>query len=194
MAPAAIATPNLLVGPGYLFWAPVTAALPTHASTASAFSDTWPVEWLPLGATVEGSTFSYESTVEAMNVAEFFDPIKYSTTGRTGSFAFALAEWSLTNMKRALNGGTITTSGSGATAVNSYTPPTPGSEVRCKVGWESQTNDVRVIIYQALASGTIESAFQKAPDFSRIPITFNMEVPSGSSAPFGLFTAGTGRA
>jgi hypothetical protein len=44
------------------------------------FTDTVPVAWLPLGATSDGSTFSYSTTVEAINVAEFFDPIKYSTT------------------------------------------------------------------------------------------------------------------
>jgi hypothetical protein len=152
------------------------------------------VAWLQLGATAEGSTFSYETSVEPMTVAELFDPVKYATTGRTGSLSFALAEWSLTNMKRALNGGTITTTGTGATSVNSYVLPTPGQEVRAMLGWESSDATVRVIILQALSSGTIETAFQKAPDFARIPFTFNMEIPSGGTQPFKLITAGTARA
>lgn len=175
-----------------MFWAPLGTAIPTNTVTGGVFTDTWPVAWLPLGATVEGSTFHYELQVAAMNVAEFFDPVKYATTGRVGSFAFALATWTLTNLKRALNGGTITTTGSTTTTMNSYTLPVPGQEVRAMIGWESQDSDVRVIVNQALSSGTIESLFKKAPDFSQIPTTWNMEVPSGG-APFSLFTAGTVR-
>ena len=194
MAPTPITTPNLLVDPGFLFWAPIGTAEPTHTVAASKFTDTWPVGWLQLGATVEGSTFSYETTVEPITVAELFDPVKYSTTGRTGSLSFALAEYTLTNIKRALNGGTITTSGSGVTSINTYVLPTPGQETRSMLGWESSDATVRFIILQALSSGTIEMAFQKAPDFSRIPFTWNFEIPSGASNPFKIITAGTARA
>lgn len=193
MAPAAVATPNLLVDPGWLFWAPLGTSEPTHTVTGGVFSDAWPAAWLPLGATVEGSTFSYETTVEAMSVAEIFDPVKYATTGRTGSLAFALAQFSLTNLKRAMNGGTITTTGTGATTMNSYTLPTPGQETRAMLGWESSDSTVRIIILQALSSGTVEMAFQKAPDFTRIPFEFQMELPSGQSQPFKPYTAGVSR-
>lgn len=193
--PAAVTTPNLLVDPGFLFWAPVDTVVPTMTAAASKFTDVWPAAWLPLGATVEGSTFSYEVSTEAMRVAELFDPVKYATTERTGSLTFALADWSLTNLKRAMNGGTIATvgAGTGVTAVNAFTLPTPGQEVRCKLGWESADGTTRLIVLQALSSGTVEMAFQKAPDFSQIPFTFNMEVPSGSSQPFTFYTAGTSR-
>lgn len=192
--PPAITTPNLLSDPGFLFWAPLGSTLPTNTAVAGKFTDSWPVAWLPLGATVEGSTLSYEVSTEAMRVAEFFDPIKYATTERTGSMSFALADYTLTNLKRALNGGTIVTTGSAGTSVNTYTMPTPGQEVRAMVGWESSSADVRVVVYQALSSGTIEMAFQKAPDFTRIPITYSMEVPSGMSQPFTISTAGVARA
>lgn len=191
--PAAVLTPNLLVDPGFLFWAPLGSTLPANTVTASKFSDAWPAAWLPLGATVEGSTFSYEVSTEAMRVAELFDPVRYATTERTGSLAFALADWSLTNLKRALNGGTITTTGSGATAMNSYSLPTPGNEVRAMVGWESADASVRLVVLQALSSGTVETAFQKAPDFAQIPLTFNFEVPSGATQPFNYYTAGIAR-
>ena len=193
MAPAAVATPNLLVDPGWLFWAPLGTTLPTNTVTASVFSDAWAAAWLPLGATVEGSTLSYESSVEAMSVAEIFDPVKYATVSRSGSLAFALANWSLTNLKRALNGGVITTSGTGATTMNSYALPTPGQEVRAMLGWESSDSTVRVIVLQALSSGTVEMAFQKAPDFSRIPFEFSMEIPAGGTQPFNVYTAGVAR-
>jgi hypothetical protein len=194
MAPPAVVVPNLLSDPGWLFWAPVASTLPSNTVAGSVFTDAWPVAWLPLGATVEGSTLSYEIETEAISVAEFFDPIKYATTGRTGSFSMALANFSMTNLKRALNGGTITTSGSGATSMNSYAFPTGGQEVRAMIGWESSDSTVRVVVLQALSSGTIELAFQKAPDFASIPTTWNMEIPSGGSQPFNVYTAGVARA
>lgn len=193
MPPAAVTTPNLLVSPGWLFWAPTGTAQPTYASTSSAFSDAWPVAWLPLGATVEGSTLSYEINVEKMSVAELFDPVAYATTERTGTLAFALADFKLTNLKRAMNGGVITTTGSAGTTINTYALPTPGTETRCMLGWESQDSTVRVVILQALNSGTVEMAFQKAPDFSQIPFEFSMEIPTGGTAPFTVVTAGVAR-
>jgi hypothetical protein len=194
MAPAAVVTPTLLSDPGWLFWAPLGSTIPTNTVAGSVFTDAWPVAWLPLGATTEGSTFSYETSVEAMSVAELFDPVKYATTERTGTMSFALANYSLTNLKRALNGGTITTTGSGATSMSSYALPTPGAEVRSMIGWESQDSTVRLVVLQALSSGTIEMAFQKAPDFTSIPFEWSLEVPSGSSQPFNLYTAGVARA
>lgn len=190
----AITTPNLLVDPGFLWAAPLGSTLPTNTVAGSVFTDSWPAAWLPLGATVEGSTFSYETSVEAMNVAELFDPVKYATVSRTGSMAFALASYTLTNLRRALNGGTITSTGSGATSMNSYTLPTPGTEVRTMIGWESSDSTVRLVVLQALSSGTVEMAFQKAPDYARIPLEFNFEIPSGSSQPFNMYTAGAARA
>ena len=193
MPPAAVVTPSLLSDPGWLFWAPLASTLPTNTVAGSVFTDVWPGAWLPLGATVEGSTLSYEINVEAMSVAELFDPVKYATTGRTGSIAFALANWSMSNLKRALNGGTITTTGSAGTTMNSYAFPTAGAEVRAMLGWESADSTVRVVVLQALSSGTIEMAFQKAPDFAQIPVTFNMELPSGGTQPFNVYTAGISR-
>ena len=189
MPPTPVATPNVLTDPGYLFWAPLATALPTMTVTGSVFTDAWPVAWLPLGATEEGSTFSYEVNVEAVTVAEFFDPVTYRTTERSGSFAFSLADWTLTNVKRAFNGGTITVTGTGATTLSEYEPPTPGSEVRAMLGWESLDNTVRLICRQTINSGTIETAFKKAPEKALLPCEFRMEKPAGAQ-PFKISTAG----
>src|SRR5690349_15040667 len=99
------AVPNILTDPGYLFIAPLASTLPTNTVSGSEFTDSWPVAWLSLGATDEGSQFSYSVNVEPITVAEYFDPISYRTTERSGSIAFNLADWTLTNYRRALNGG-----------------------------------------------------------------------------------------
>lgn len=187
------ATPNVLQDPGFLFWAPIGSTDPTNTVAGSVFTDSWPVAWINLGATEQGGTFQYDTKVEPTRVAELFDPIKYSTVERTGNIAFALADITLTNLKRVLNGGTLTVvSGTGATTLTSYTPPAPGAEVRCMIGWESLDATMRLVCYQCFQGGTLELAFRKAPDFVKFPATFNLEVPS-SGVPFKVYGAGTAR-
>jgi len=188
------AVPNLLQDPGYLFWAPLASTEPTNTVAGSEFTDTWPVAWISLGATEAGSTFNYTSEVEAVNVAEFFDPIKYATTARSGNISFALADWTLQNLKRALNGGAVTVvSGTGATTLSKYEPPAPGAEVRCMIGWESLDNTTRIVMRQCIQGGEISSEFVKAPDYAKIACTFNFEFPSAAQ-PFTVYSAGTARA
>jgi hypothetical protein len=93
-----------------------------------------------------------------------------------------------------MNGGTLTVvSGTGATQLNKFIPPAPGSEVRQMLGWESLDSTVRLICYQTLQGGDVQMTFKKAPDFAVIPVEFNFEVPSGGN-PFEFYSAGTVRA
>jgi hypothetical protein len=126
-APSSVAV-NVLSDPGYLWMAPLGTAEPTTAVVAGKFSDALPAAWVPLGATTEGSTFSYSTSIEAIRVAEYFDPIKYSTTERNGSIAFNLANFTLSNWKRALNGGVaaLTSTGTTGTELTTFEPPAPG--------------------------------------------------------------------
>lgn len=184
------ATPNILQDPGYLFWAPLGTAEPTNTVVGSKFTDAWAGGWVSLGATEDGSEFTYESKLEAIYVAEFFDPVKWSTTERSGSFAFALADYTLENLKKALNGGSLTiVSGTGATKLSKYTPPAPGAEVRCMLGWESLDSTTRIVVNQAIQGGSIKMAFKKAPAIATIPCEFNFEIPA-SGIPFQVYAAG----
>lgn len=192
--PATTATPNLLVDAGYLFWGPLGSPEPTNTVSGSKFTDTWPVQWLSLGASESGSDFSYDIKVEPMTVAEFYDVIQYRITERTGSMAFNMANWALTNLKYACNGGALTVvSGTGATQLNKFTPPAIGAEVRAMIGWESLDNTARLICYQTLSGGTIKTSFNKAPKYATLAAMFNFEIPA-SGVPFAFYTAGTARA
>jgi hypothetical protein len=195
MAPAAVATPTPLVGPGWLFIAPLASTEPTNTVAGSLFTDAWPAAWLPLGATEDGTEFTYGSTVESVTPAEFFDPVAYYTTARAGTVTFNLANFALSNYRRALNGGVAAltaTSGSGATALYTVEPPTPGAEVRCMIGWESQDSTVRMVARQTLQGGEITTGFKKAPTWGLIPCTFNLEKPA-SAQPFTIWSAGAAR-
>lgn len=188
-----VAVPNLLTDPGYLFAAPLATAVPTNTVAASKFTDAWAAAWVPLGATEDGNTFGYETNVEPIEVAEFFDPIRYSTTARSGSFAFALADFTLDRVKFAFNGGTKTiVSGTGATQLTKYTPPAPGAEVRTMLGWESLDGTVRLVCYQTIQGGSVELANKKAPAKALLACTFNFEVPA-SGTPWDMWTAGAAR-
>jgi len=189
-----VARPTILQDPGYLFFAQPGSSLPVNTVAGGVFTDAWPVAWGSAGATEDGSEFSYSTKVEPTMVAEFFDPIKYSTTERSGTFAFNLADWTLARVEAAFNGGTRTVvSGTGLTQLNKYTLPSPGQEERLMVGWESLDNTVRIVVYQALQGGEVKMAFKKAPALAVIPCTFNFEIPAAGQ-PFEIWTAGDGRA
>lgn len=192
--PGATAVPNILTDPGFLYTAPTGSTLPTNTVAGSVFTDAWPVAWTSPGATEDGSSLKYEVNIEPIKVAEFFDAIKYSTTERTGSFAFAMANWALANIKLALNGGTLTVvSGTGATQLNSYIPPVPGAEARTMVGWESLDHTARLVCYQTINGGTVQMDFKKAPAMATVPTEWSFEIPSTGN-PFILYTAGVARA
>ncbi|GAB3884588.1 hypothetical protein [Terrabacter terrigena] len=191
-----VAAPVVLTDPGMLWLAALGTADPTNTVAGSVFTDDPAVAYIPLGATEDGSTFQYQTNVEAVSVAEFFDPIKYATTSRSGSIAFNLASWTLSNYNRALNGGVAAltaTSGTGATSLFKVEPPTPGNEVRAMILWESTDRTLRLLCRQTIQGGTISTAFKKAPDKAVIPCTFNMEIPTGLTTPFTMWSAGTSR-
>ena len=152
MAIPAVGTPKLLTSPGFLWIAPVATADPTNTVTAGLFSDAIGAAYLPLGATAEGTDFSYSTSVEPIRVAEFFDPVSYQTTERDGSVAFALASHTLSNYRRALNGGiaALTPTGGAGVELTTFNPPVPGTEVRCKLLWESTDSTYRIAWHQCI--------------------------------------------
>jgi hypothetical protein len=192
MPQPAVATPLLATDPGFLFWAPLGTAEPTHAVTASVFSDVWAAAWIRLGATEEGHAFNWQTSYDPVTVAELLDPIKYVTTGRNGSVAFALADFHANNVKRALNGGTLTSTGTAATTMTTYTPPAQGAERRCMIGWESTDGTERLIAYQCINTGQVSIQRRKGSANAALPVEFQLEVPT-SGLPFKYLTAGVAR-
>ena len=190
------ATPLILTDPGFVFTAILSSTLPAMVAAGSTYdADVWPVAWVNAGATLDGSKFTYKTNVEAISEAEFFDPIRWSTTSREGSFSLVLANYTLHNLRRALNAGTgavTTVSGSGVTLSSKLTPPAPGAELRCMVGWEALDHSLRFVAYQVINGASIESEFKKAPSLAGIPFEFNFEVPA-SGVPFEWYGSGTGR-
>lgn len=188
-----VATPNIMQDPGFLYLAPTTTTFPSGVATASRFSDAPSVTFVEVGATEDGTKWKYTPSIEPVTVAEFLDPVLWRTVSREGSLAFNLADFTLQNLKRAMNGGTISTvGGAGSTLVSEYVPPVLGAEVRLACLWESQDSTMRIFFYKTINVASVEAAFTKAPAYAVLPCEFRMEVdPSGFT--FKVQTAGTAR-
>jgi len=193
MTNTALALPALLTDPGFLYWAPLGSALPTPVSTASAFSDTWPVAWIPMGMTESGTDFDVNNTVSPILAAELIDPLQYRVTAREGTLSFQLLALTATNLARAFNGAATTVTGSGVTLITKVDPPVVGSEVRAMIGFESLDSTFRFVAYQVLNSGSVKFQFNKAPAKASIPWTGKLEKPTATQ-PWSAWTAGTARA
>lgn len=193
--PGVMPQPQTLTDPGILWIAALGTAEPTPTSTASKFTDVMPPAFLLLGPTQEGSTFSDSVKTDVITVAEFLSAIRNVVTGRESKLAFALASWTLSNYRRAINGGiaAITPLGSAGAEVTSLEPPVEGTETRAMIMWESTDSSLRMLGRQAFQTGEVSSDFKPAPDKALIPCEYSFEQPSTGLRPWKMWTAGTAR-
>ena len=133
----------IALGPGTLYTAAVGAAEPATLVAA------WDAAWTDLGYTFEGHTFSSESTVEEVEVAEELVPLLYVTTKVVAKAEFTLAEVTATNLSR-----------------RAY-------------AWQSTDGEERMVWRQCFNSGTVEINRRKGADKAGIPFELNLEKPSG---------------
>lgn len=136
--PPTLTVPVTNIGAGIILIAPIGSTEPVNTGSGNIFTDSWDPAWVVAGATASGSVFSYQTKVTGVDAAEYLDPLAYETDSREGSFEFEMIHISARTLKFALNGGTTTVTGSGATTVTKYEPPDPGNEIRQMVGWESR--------------------------------------------------------
>lgn len=184
---------QILTDPGYLLYAPIGTSIPTHTVVGSKFTDAWPAGWVVFGPTEDGSEISYQMKLEAIYVAEVFDPIVWAPTERSGSIAMALANWTLTNLAQAFATANPTiVSGTGTTQLNKLSAPDPTAIVRKMIGWESLDNTLRAVMYQTINGAEIKMGNKRAPNLGTIPVEFNFEKPSATAA-IDFWSAGTAR-
>jgi hypothetical protein len=187
-----VAKPLHSIGAGAILWALIGTTEPTNNVSGGVFNDAWPVGWNPVGATVEGNVLNFQTSVEKVEAAEFLVPVAYETESQEGSFEFVAMHIIASNLALALNGGTFTTTGSGATLKTIVRPPTPGNERRIMLGWESTDSKERYVIRQAFQGGEIAIPRNKgAANKARIPMKFNFELPSTGLDSYDHVFAGT---
>lgn len=166
---------NVRVGPGTLYVAPVGSLEPGD------LIESWPVAWVPLGYTHEGSNFVFNQTFSDVVVAEELDPIDTLQTARTIDISFALAELTAQNLQIALNGGSI---GDDHAGTITFEPPDTGEVTYLALGWEATDGLERWIYRRCVNTGNIDIARRRAPDKATIPISFRATKPSGSTKPW----------
>ena len=184
-------TSNLIEsGPGKIYYAPLGTAIPTITAASSKVAATW-TSWVSPGSTDAGITYTESVETADINVAESLYPVRTVTTGKSSRISFVMNEISDLNWKLACNGDTITTSGSGATKLNTYVPPLVGSEVRVMLAFQANT-DLEIIVWpQVFNVGNVEYVRGNYETKAGLSVEFNAEIPAtGYTTPYQRFTAG----
>jgi len=177
---------NLRLGPGYLYIAPLGTTEPTDLATAWA---TVSASWVAIGYTAQGSEFDYQLNTSPVMVAEELDPISNASDGRSSMLKFVMSEITATNLKRASNGGTITT-GSG---IVTFEPPDLGTETRTMLGFESEDHSERWVFRQCLMTGQLQILRQKGANNATMACEFTLEKPATGSRLFKAIYAAPAR-
>jgi hypothetical protein len=185
--PGTIPQPKILDDPGILWIAPIGTEEPVPTETGGKFTDQLPPAWLLLGPTEEGSTFANSTDTDTITVAEFLNAIKNKVTGESASLAFALASWTLTNYRRALNGGVAALAPAGDGGVVSLEPPAPEDVVRCMLMWESTDSTLRILGRQCFQTGEVSSDFKPGTDKALIPCEYAFEQPTTGLRPWKMW-------
>jgi hypothetical protein len=189
---ATIAPTQIKTGPGRIYYASLGTTIPTFAAATSTFTAIAWTTWVEAGATDEGLTFNEATETEDVRVAESLYAIKTVTTGKTGTVSFALSHISDVNWQLASNGGTLTTSGTGATKMGVYVPPLAGSEVRKMLGFISLDGDEVIVWPQVFNTGGFETTRAGFSSKHVLPVTFSVELPDAAvmTTPYKRWTAG----
>jgi hypothetical protein len=192
MAIATVTGTKIKTGPGLIRYAPLGTAIPTFTAAANKVVGTW-TSWIAVGSTDEGITYSESTDTENVEAAESAYPVRTITTSKSGTAAFSMNEIDDLNWKLACNGGTITTSGTGATKINAYVPPLVGSEVRVMLGFQSQDDDEVIIWPQVFNGAGFETARGTLAAKHLLPVTFNVELPDPAvlTTPYKRWTTGS---
>jgi hypothetical protein len=160
------------IGPGKLWVGPLTATDPTNASTAVVETAG---NFVPIGYTEEGSTFSYAVTSESIEVAEELEAIASRRTSAVATLSFAMAETTARNLTLALNGGLVTT------AITSVGPIAASAEVRVKVVLDTD-DGARWLFRRCYSVGSVEIQNRKAPAKRVIAVEYRLEKPASGDA------------
>lgn len=176
MSTSTITPGQIKTGPGIFRYAPLGTAIPTITAAASKIVATW-TNWVDPGSTDAGITYTEASETADIRVAESLYPVRTVTTSKTGRIALTLSQVSDVNWKLAMNGGTITVTGTGATKLSAYVPPLMGAEVRVMASFVSYDDEECIIWPQVFNVGSVETARGTLETKGQLPLEFNVELP-----------------
>lgn len=168
------------LGPGRIYFGAVGAVEPTDLTTAISST-----VWNYAGFTDEGHTFTISPSFDNVEVAESLLPIAKVPTGTDMTLELALVEVTAQNVQRALNGATITSSGTGPTAIDSVEPLADGAvNPRVAVLWEADDKSERWVWRKCLQTGAVAIGRKKGSAKATVPLSFSLEPVSAAIRPF----------
>lgn len=173
MASESFKTRQIPLGPGKWRVAPVGTTEP------AGLDDAWPSAWATVGWTKEGSNLKIAQTIEDVEVAEEVEAPLQVLTKRVTEVEMMLAERHATQFQRVLNGGTITSLGTGY----SFTPPQLEDGLRYLAwGWEAdapvgEDPSARLILRRCVSVGDVEHPLKKGTDYGTLSTTLRTARP-----------------
>jgi len=178
-------------GPGKIWFAILGSTIPTIAAASSKLTASFTTPWYSPGSTDAGITYTESTDTADIKVAESLYPVRTVTTGKSSRIAFTLNEVDDLNWQLAMNGGTITSSGSAGTKFNTYVPPLVGQERRMMLAFVANS-DLEIIVWpQVFNVGSVEYVRGDYETKAGLSVEFNAEIPAtGYTTPYQRFTAG----
>ena len=180
---------DVLIGTGVLYVAAKGTAFPAQDSSTATQWAANPSGWTDVGFSEDGWTLEYDKTFEDIMVAEEIDPVKSVKSAQEIRLTGTLAQASLTNIKEAFGGGTITENDTDfASGFDSLEPPaTDGfTEKSLLLITEGPSGAIRHLqIPRAINVGAFSMAQQKAPQKVLLATEFKLLVPDATAASVG---------
>ncbi len=190
MAVATITSGRIESGPGRVYYAPLGTAIPAITAAASKIAATW-TNWVEVGATDAGITYTESAETADITVAESLYPIRTVVTSKSSRIALTLNQIDDLNWKLAMNGGTATSSGAGATKLTTYVPPLVGAEVRVMLAFVANIDTEAIVWPQVFNVGSVEYVRGTYETKAGLSLEFNAEIPAtGYVTPYQRFTTG----
>jgi hypothetical protein len=192
--PAAVAPKTALsFGAGWIYASLAGQAFPSNTISGGVFTDVPnPAIWFLVGVTREGHEKTVDLSVSEVEAAEYLEPIANVTDGRTVTVSTDLMQIHVGNYRRAFNGGSIATSGSGATLLTTSNLPALGQETRIQLLWESSDSTERWTAASAFQRGSVSINRRKGADNASLPVEWTLE-PDVNGDPFVQYFAGAVR-
>lgn len=179
--PPAFTPANVLYGVGVLFTATVGTALPSDQNLGVGSS--WVSGgWSYIGATEQGVSVTYNSTVTDIRVEEQQTPVASLVDQVTLQITTGLAEETLTNIQLSYgNSGTIAVTAPGVSQPGKsvLTLSTVFSSLACALVGKNQLGFARVFSVPVMQSaGSVKTDFRRSANNRSYPLTLNAICPT----------------
>lgn len=183
-----VTTTNLIQGPGTLYIGAFGAVEPLDTAVSSPPSSE---AWTDVGGTTDGVQLSIMQEFAELAVDQIVDVPGRRLTRRDFSLTTNMAEPTLENLAIAMNAGSVSTGGSGATGYKKLEPTSDTSATQptykaaiCD-GYAPEQRRRRIIVRKVLSTNNVDFAYQK-DNQTVFTVTFSAHYVSPSIKPFSI--------